>query len=118
MTQTRERSSMDKFGNHVLAVSTQTPHFSRVSMTFSDFSNKWAETGASERANFQPVCDGLVAVLRELHDELDAGVRTVIQQTGWTSEQDIKLVAQHFKGVRAPKVQAIADALITLGQAA
>jgi len=50
--------------------------------------------------------------------EQAAAVRKVIRQTNWTSEQDIKQVAQHFKGVRAPKVQAIAEALIALGQAA
>jgi hypothetical protein len=50
--------------------------------------------------------------------EQAAAVRALIRQTGWTSEQDIQPIAQHFKGVRAPKVQAIADALIALGQAA
>ncbi|NBB78784.1 MAG: hypothetical protein GVY36_04970 [Verrucomicrobia bacterium] len=50
--------------------------------------------------------------------EQAAAVRSLIRQTGWTSDQDIKLLAQHFKGVRAPKVQAIADALVALGQAA
>jgi hypothetical protein len=42
--------------------------------------------------------------------EQAAAVRALIQQTGWTSQQDIKLLARHFKGVRAPKVQAIAEA--------
>jgi hypothetical protein len=30
-----------------------------VEQTFSEFLNKWADTGASERANFQPFCDDL-----------------------------------------------------------
>lgn len=47
-----------------------------------------------------------------------AAVRDIIRKTGWSSNQDIKIIASHFKGVRAPKVQAIAEALITLGQAA
>jgi hypothetical protein len=50
--------------------------------------------------------------------EQAAAVRRAIRQTGWTSAQDIAPLAQQFKGVRAPKVQAIAEALIALGQAA
>lgn len=46
-----------------------------------------------------------------------AAVRDLIRKTDWSSEQDIKLLATHFKGVRPPKVQAIVEALITLGQA-
>jgi len=47
-----------------------------------------------------------------------AAVRDCIQKTRWTSDQEIKIFAQHFKGVRALKVQSIADALVALGQAA
>ncbi len=47
-----------------------------------------------------------------------AAVRDLIRKTGWTSDQPIQALAQHFKGVRATKVQAIADALVALGQAA
>jgi hypothetical protein len=46
-----------------------------------------------------------------------AAVRDSIQKTRWTSDQDIKILTQHFKGVRTPKVQTIANALMVLGQA-
>ncbi|CAA6676713.1 MULTISPECIES: hypothetical protein [unclassified Lentimonas] len=139
-------------------------------MMFTDFITQWADTGASERANFQPFCgdicierpqgskpnqtenvyvfeksvplhqpDGTATTssIRDLRpddhpleaseqrteeDELEvkSSVTTTKAKTvkqAWpktVAEQ----VAQHFKGVRAPKVQSIAEALIALGHAA
>jgi hypothetical protein len=43
-------------------------------------------------------------------------VRQVAQETGWTTEAPIKALSGRFKGVRAPKVKAVVDALVALGQ--
>jgi hypothetical protein len=43
-------------------------------------------------------------------------VRQVAQETAWSTEAPIKALSGRFKGVRAPTVQSVVDALITLGQ--
>ncbi|MCC5806350.1 MAG: class I SAM-dependent DNA methyltransferase [Opitutales bacterium] len=48
--------------------------------------------------------------------EQAALVRRVALDTNWTTEAPIKALSAHFSGVRAPKVQAVVDALVALGQ--
>ncbi len=43
-------------------------------------------------------------------------VRKTALDIHWTTEAPVKALSAHFSGVRAPKVQAVVDALVALGQ--
>jgi hypothetical protein len=101
-------------------------------MTITDFITKWADTGASERANFQPFCDDLcdlISVERPQGSKPDQTENAYVfeksvplhQPDGTATTGRIDLYKRgHFvmEGKQGAEEGAIAEALIALGQAA